>query len=341
MRRILGIAVMVLAGCPPLWSQQPPVAEVEDGPDASWFSQLGGEGRLSSPALPDAPSTVGAAAATEDGATVSSSVPAPPAAAPAYDADATALVRPAPKPPPSQKFHWAPALRQSLLLLGIEHGFRLGTQRFTRKNTVEGPFFRDWSASVRGTLSQWDDHDSFWGNYVGHPIQGAVASYIQIQNDPRGIHQEFGSSSEYWKSRMRATAWSAVFSTQFELGPISEATIGNVGKRKGAGGAQDLVVTPMAGLGWTVAEDMVDRYVIRGLEQKSQNRSLRAFARSALNPSRSFANLLRRKAPWHRDTREGVTAAGESAPPPAPQPAAAAPVPAAIPAGQSCSEPCR
>jgi hypothetical protein len=222
----------------------------------------------------------------------------------------------------------------------------LGTQRFTRKNTVEGPFFRDWSDSLRGTLSQWDDHDSFWGNYVGHPIQGAVASYIQIQNDPAGIRQEFGSSPEYWKSRMRATAWSAAFSTQFELGPISEATLGNVGKRKGAGGAQDLVVTPIAGLGWTVTEDMVDRYLIRSLEQKSNNRGLRALARTVLNPSRGFANLLRRKAPWHRDTRDGVTVAAESVRPPAPQPAAAAspaaaPAPPEAPNGESCSQPCR
>jgi hypothetical protein len=347
LRRILGIAVVALAGGSPLWSQQPPEAEARDGPDPSSYFRLRTAGRWSSPALPDAPSTVSAAAASDGDVSSSSSVPAPPPAAkPGYDADASAVVRPAEKPPSSQKFHWAPALRQSLLFLGVEHGFRLGTQRYTRKNTVEGPFFQDWFDSARGTLSQWDDHDSFWGNYVGHPIQGATAGYIQIQNDPRGIKQEFGRSSQYWKSRMRATAWSTAFSTQFELGPLGEATVGNVGKRKGAGGAQDLVVTPMAGLGWMVTEDALDKYVIRSLEQKSHNRGWKAMARTVLNPSRSFANLMRRKAPWHRDTRDGVAAAGDPARPPAPRPAAAAP-PAAAPAPpadsakQSCSQPCQ
>jgi hypothetical protein len=153
--RGLGIAVMVLAGCSPLWSQQPPAAEAQDGPDPSSSSRVRAAGPLSSsePALSDAPSSVSAAAASEGGASASSSVPAPPAAAPpGYDADAPAVVRPAEKPPSSQKFHWVPALRQSLLFLLIEHGFRLGTQRFTRKNTVEGPFFLDWFDSVRGQL---------------------------------------------------------------------------------------------------------------------------------------------------------------------------------------------
>jgi len=30
---------------------------------------------------------------------------------------------------------------------------------------------------------------------------------------------------------------------------------------------------------------------------------LRAFARGMLNPSRSFANMMRGKLPWHRDNR--------------------------------------
>jgi hypothetical protein len=247
------------------------------------------------------------------------------------------VVRPA--EPSSQKFHWAPALRQSLLFLGVEHGFRM-TQLYTRKR-LAGPFFQDWFDSVTGTAG-WSDQDAFSANYIGHPMQGAIASYIHIQNDPGGIHREFGRDPEYWRSRIRAMAWSAAYSVQFELGPVSEATIGNVGQKKGTAGAVDLVVTPVAGLGWMVTEDALDKYVIRRLEQKSQNRNLRALARSLLNPSRSFANLMRRKAPWHRDTRDGVAVAGESPRPPAPRPAAAVRPPSdpVVDPAKSCDTPC-
>jgi hypothetical protein len=296
LRRISCIAVVLFAGCSMAWSQQSPP--------------------------PDAPSAL-REAAPPDGD--------PPAAAassskPGFGAVAPPVVRPA--EPSSQKFHWAPALRQSLLFLGVEHGFRM-TQLYTRKR-LAGPFFQDWFDSVSG-IRGWDDHDAFSTNYIGHPMQGAAAGYIQIQNDLKGIKQEFGRSPEYWKSRMKATAWSAAYSVQFELGPLSEATIGNVGQKKGTGGAVDLVVTPVVGLGWTVTEDALDKYVIRRLEQRSKSRNLKALARSVLNPSRSFANLMRRKPPWHRDTRDGVAAAGEPARPPAP-PAAAAEA--------SCSQPC-
>jgi hypothetical protein len=100
------------------------------------------------------------------------------------------------------------------------------------------------------------------------------------------------------------------------LGPLSEASIGNVGQKKGTAGAVDLVVTPTAGMGWTVTEDMLDKYVILRLERRSQNRGVRAVSRSLLNPSRSFANLMRGKAPWHRDTRGGVAAAEVETPRP-------------------------
>ena len=45
-------------------------------------------------------------------------------------------------------------------------------------------------------------------------------------------------------ARARATAWAAVYSFQFELGPFSEASIGNVGLRANTAGSVDHVVTP-------------------------------------------------------------------------------------------------
>ena len=344
LKGIFCLAVMALAGSVSLWGQELPADEAANQVDPSLVVRFEGA-PWREPAMvstepvapPDAPSTL----REEEfaGGESSSSSSRPPVPQPDYGAGAPAVVKPEEPARSSQKFHWAPALRQSLLFLGVEHGFRM-TQLYTRKR-LAGPFFQDWFDSVSG-VDGWSDNDAFSANFIGHPMQGAAAGYIQIQNDPQGIKQEFGRSPEYWKSRMKATAWSAAYSVQFELGPISEASIGNVGQKKGTGGAVDLVVTPVAGLGWMVTEDALDKYVIRRLEQKSQNRSLRALARSALNPSRSFANLLRRKAPWHRDTRNGVAVAGESSRPPAPRPAAAArptdapPGDAAPPCSQSC-----
>jgi len=342
-KRILCLAVVALAGSVPLWGQELPADEAAVQVDPSLVVKFegapwGGAAATawSEPAAPpDAPSSLREAEPAEGD--TSSSRPA--VAQPDYGGGAP-VVRPA-AVTPSQKFHWRPALRQSFLFLLIEHGFRAGTQGYTRQRTVEGPFFQDWFDSVGG-IRGWNDNDAFAANYIGHPMQGAAAGYIQIQNDPKGIRQEFGRSPEYWKSRMKATAWSAAYSVQFELGPLGEATIGNVGQKRGTGGAVDLVVTPVVGLGWMVTEDALDKYVIRGLEQRSQSRNLRALARSFLNPSRSFANLLRRKLPWHRDTRDGVTVAGQSPRPAAPRPAAAAAPPshpAADPA-QSCDAAC-
>ncbi len=358
LKGILCLAVMALGGSVPLWGQELPADEAAVQVDPSLVVRFEGEPWVGPaplvPPEPAAPPDAPSALREEEMAGADSSSSRPPAPQPDYGGGGAPVVKPAASVPPSQKFRWGPALRQSLLFLGVEHGFRM-TQLYTRKR-LAGPFFQDWFDSIT-EVSGWNDNDAFSANYIGHPMQGAAAGYIQVQNDPKGIHQEFGGSPEYWKSRMRALAWSAAYSVQFELGPISEASIGNVGQKRGTGGAVDLVVTPVAGLGWMVTEDALDKYVIQRVEQKSQSRNLRALTRSLLNPSRSFANLLRRKPPWHRDTRDGVTVAGRFPRPPAPRPAAvtppsqpaADPRPAAAAAppspppadpAQSCETPC-
>lgn len=201
-------------------------------------------------------------------------------------------------------FNWAAALRQSGLFLGIQHSFRLATEPGSRE-ALKGPFFQDYFDSVRA-IKSWDDGDPVIVNYVGHPMMGAVSGFIQIQNDPRGRTQQFGMNSDYWRSRMKAMAWSAAYSAQFEIGPASEASIGNVGIGPARTGTVDLVITPIAGLGWTVAEDAVDRYVVSSLERRFENRAARLVFRSFLNPSRSFSNMLRGKVPWFRDGRGGA-----------------------------------
>lgn len=201
-------------------------------------------------------------------------------------------------------FAWGPALKQSAIFLGIQHGFRVGLQSGTREQ-LKGPFLRDWGRSVKG-LSGWGDGDPPIANYVGHPLQGAVASYIYVQNAPNAAAREFSFTEPYWRSRLMATAWNAVYSTQYEIGPLSDASIGNVGLRPGTKGAVDLVITPVLGMAWMVTEDALDRHLAARLENKIKARWLNALVRTWINPSRSMANVLRGEAPWHRDTRPGL-----------------------------------
>jgi len=208
---------------------------------------------------------------------------------------------------PSRTFDWQPAFKQSLTFLTMQQTFRIAVQTGTREE-LKGPYFRDWFTSVRN-IQGWDDGDTIMANYVAHPMEGAVAGYIQVQNDPRYRKVQFGEGG-YWKSRFKAFIWSAAYSTNYELGPLGDGAIGNVGKQPGTKGVVDLVVTPTLGLGWMMTEDMLDRHLILRLERKVHNPAARLLVRSWLNPSRSFANVLRGRWPWHRDDRGGVTAAG-------------------------------
>jgi hypothetical protein len=208
-------------------------------------------------------------------------------------------------PATGESFQWTSAIRESLGFLAIEHGLRIATDPDTR-NGLPGPFWRDYARSVAG-ISGWGDGDPWQVNYVGHPFQGAVSGFIEVQNDPSFRTAEFGKSSRYWHSRLRALAFAAAYSTQFEIGPISEASIGNVGLKKGTAGAVDLVVTPIGGFGVMVAEDWLDRCVDVPFERWTTKPLPRALARGLLNPNRSLANMLRGRLPWHRDTRPGIT----------------------------------
>ena len=197
------------------------------------------------------------------------------------------------------RFHWGPAIKQSLLFLAVQHGYAM-TQPKTRRH-LRGPFLKDYFGSL-ANLNGWDDGGRFFTNYIAHPMQGSLTGFIQIHNDPKGMKQEFGRSKSYWKSRLKAAAWSAAWSTQFELGPISQASIGNVGKSRKLT-YEDLVITPTAGVALLVTEDAMDRYVVRWVEGKTNKLYVRIPIRMLLNPTRSLANLLRFKKPWHRDTR--------------------------------------
>ena len=197
-------------------------------------------------------------------------------------------------------FQWKPALMESGLFLVVQHSARM-IQAKTRRE-LGGPFWTDYFESV-STIHTWNDSNSVMTNYVGHPILGAITGYIQVFNDPRGRALEFdASSSAYWKSRLKAMAWTAAYSTQFEIGLISEASIGNVGKHPPTMAVVDLVVTPVGGFALMLLEDYVDKRFIARWERGTSIKKAR-FYRIALNPSRSLANLLRLKRPSYRDNR--------------------------------------
>jgi hypothetical protein len=204
-------------------------------------------------------------------------------------------------------FNWNAATKQSMIFLGLMHAFRFATEPGTRAE-LKGPFFKDYFNTVK-SLRGWRDGDPAWVNYLGHPLQGSVSGFIQIHNDPKGLKQEVDlKNKQYWKSRLKAFGWAAAWSTQFELGPLSEASLGNVGLKPNKTsrhpmGYVDLVVTPVLGTAWLVGEDLLDRYVIRFIERKIPNRTVTIVFRGLFNPTRSFANIHRGRWFWRREDR--------------------------------------
>lgn len=199
---------------------------------------------------------------------------------------------------------WSPLFHASGRFLAVEHLFRLITEPGTRAG-LKGSFLQNYAKAV-GNLHGWADGDPFYVNYVGHPMQGSVAGFLWLENDRKYRHTEFGKNHLYWKSRLRAAAFAWAQSTQFEIGILSEASIGGIQAIYPQQGFVDHVITPTLGMGWMVAEDAIDKYFIRPIEDRTTNRWARLVARLAMNPSRSFANLMQAGAPWHRETRPGV-----------------------------------
>ncbi len=199
--------------------------------------------------------------------------------------------------------NWAGLGGDSARFLLIMHGFRWATEPGTRAGGVG--LNGGYRAAI-GNLHGWADGDPFYVNYIGHPMQGAVSANLFALNDRRFSRSEFGKNPEYWKGKLRAAAFAWAFSEQFEIGPLSEASIGHIQRDFPQQGFVDHVVTPSIGFAWIVGEDAVDRYVIRPLEDRTTNRWFRIALRTGLNPTRSFANLVDGRAPWDRRTRAGV-----------------------------------
>jgi hypothetical protein len=200
---------------------------------------------------------------------------------------------------------WKGLAGGSWRFMTIMQGYRLGTERGTRQG-MKGAFLDNYASAVEG-MHGWADGDEFYVNYVGHPMQGAVSGYIWVHNDRQYRRAEFGRNRYYWKSRLRAAGYAWAYSAQFELGPISEASLGAIQKEPPAQGFVDHVITPAIGMAWMIGEDALDQYLIKPIEARTNNRMIRRLARAGLNPARSFANLMTGSYPWHRETRPGVS----------------------------------
>jgi hypothetical protein len=202
---------------------------------------------------------------------------------------------------PKAPLNWKAAITGSFNLLSLQHATRVAFQDWTR-DELGGPFFSDWKRSLR-MPDTWGDGDHWTVNYLGHAVQGAASGFIWLDNED-GLHDpKLGFSKAYWASRGRASAWAAAYSLQFEFGPLSEASIGNVGLRPEKTGWVDHVVTPAGALAFMVAEDALDRYVITRIESRTENAFLRALARVALNPSRALSMSVQGRRPWDRVVR--------------------------------------
>ena len=219
-------------------------------------------------------------------------------------------------------YNWSGLLAQSLLFNVVENGFRAASDDQIRRLLANKPFWHDWAASMKQfNMRRWNDGDDFLVNYVGHPMQGAVTGFIEIQNDPVARELEIGANREYWKSRFKAFLWATAYSTHSEISPDGEAGIGNEGgwtypinckspcanwspvtmKSTNNTGWVDFIITPTVGMLWLLAEDTLDRFVSDRVQGDDRSSLGPYFLRAALSPSRSMANIMRMQSPWYRD----------------------------------------
>ena len=211
--------------------------------------------------------------------------------------------------PRREGYNWGGAIGQTLLFTTVGHVFRVATEEKTRRE-LDGPFFKDWFKSAGSLFSSgWSDGGRDFTNYVIHPLSGSVYGHIYRQNHPQDRDIRVSLSKDYFGHLAKTTAFSFVASLAWEIGPYSEASIGNVGLYNSPESQQmtwgDIVVTPLIGVwGIMVIEDLFERYVIRKVEGKTANRWIKALFRIPLTPTRSAANLMAIKRPDYRPDRQ-------------------------------------
>ena len=234
--------------------------------------------------------------------------------------------------------HWLSLIGQEFLYIAVKTGDR-AFQPKTRAN-FGGPFFKDWGYIVQHVnVDRWSDGGKWFTNNVGHPMDGSIYAFIYRRNDDNTRDLRFDlHNREYRKGILKAFMVAGLASTEAEIGPLSEATIGHVGLKAGwylrgadgtlkgpvpqdviglptltkspywvrggnGTGLTDFIMTPFGGVALMLGEDAMDKYVIERLERHIHNRYWVATIRCLLNPTRSAGNFFSFAAPWHRDSR--------------------------------------
>lgn len=208
---------------------------------------------------------------------------------------------------------WPRVLASSLFFLSAQTGGNVGMDddaRYHLLHHTDG-FWGDYVTTLqRYRWSRWNDDDPFGVDYVGHPLMGAITNFVYIQNDPKQRALDFENTRRYWMGRLRATAYSAAYSAQWKIGPISESADGNIGiktyysaklgRTTNETGMVDFFVTPAGGILWNIGEDVIDKKLFRRVTHNVRNRWL-LDAASIMTPAKCAANILRFRAPYYRD----------------------------------------
>ena len=181
-------------------------------------------------------------------------------------------------------------LADSFTFLTMQHSFRIAAEYRTRQ-ALKGPFWDDYAHA----LTVWrgfGDGDTVRVNYIGHPAMGSTSAFIFANNDLVSQSTSIGRPG-YGRAKWRQFLFANLYSLQFELGPYSEASIGNVDQA-----LVDHIVTPTVGTAWSVVEDLIDAKCIAKL-RRSHPKWAKALATFA-TPTHSLANIAGLKAPWYR-----------------------------------------
>ena len=183
--------------------------------------------------------------------------------------------------PKSGRIHWSSLTLSSLAFITFQSSGNIYTNYWMRLHTGTGKWWNQYvKADDQWRWNRWNDTNPFLDAYIGHSMMGAITSNIWIQHDPKGMTLEFSNTWPYWRSRLRALAFSTFYSFEWKFGPVSESSIGHLGANyeyqliggryvlTNETGDDELVTTPVGGMLWAVAEDYIDLHVIKRTRRK-------------------------------------------------------------------------
>ena len=177
----------------------------------------------------------------------------------------------------------------------VQQSWRITFEKGTRHDLFKGPFFDEYFRSV-STFCCWDDGDKISTNYIFHPAMGSATSFIFANNHRGSQETPFGASGRYVSAKGAQALYSFIYAVNFELGPLSESSIGNVGLKPGQQTWCDIILTPGLGVLLSAGEDALRRYIVDRVAVR--NRGWGYVLAVALNPTRSVANVMAGKWPW-------------------------------------------